>query len=157
MRKLGCGCNSRLHSGPLVARRKRANSLKLDFLMQIGWRTAAALDHRDLTRTLRLALWGRFGNKMGTGLATSAQCRCNVNASGRCRNYLAIKPFKYQRNVFSIPRLWQTSRTQNPVCDTRNAVLAGYRIIPTIGVPFCQCRRKGSASARRAKWALRER
>ena len=83
--------------------------------MQTGWRTAAALDHRDLTRTLRLALWGHFGNKMGTGLAISAQCGYNARASGQHRNCPAIKAFKYHRNVFPIPRVWQTYRTQNPV------------------------------------------
>jgi hypothetical protein len=58
---------------------------------------------------------GRFGNKMGTGLAKSAQCGYNVRAFGQCRNSLAIKAFKYYRNVFPIPRVWQTYRTQNPV------------------------------------------
>jgi len=118
LRNPGRGCNSRLHSGPLVARRKCRNSLKLDHPMQTGWRTAAALVHRDLTRTLRLALWGHFGNKMGTGLATSAQCGYNVRASGQYRNCLAIKAFKYHRNAFPIPRVWQTYRTQNPVPES---------------------------------------
>jgi hypothetical protein len=57
----------------------------------------------------------RVGNKMGTGLAISAQCGYNVRASGQYRNCLAIKAFKYHRNVFPIPRVWQTYRTQNPV------------------------------------------
>ena len=52
---------------------------------------------------------------MGTGLATSAQCGYNVRALGKYRNCLAIKAFKYHRNVFPIPRVWQTYRTQNPV------------------------------------------
>ncbi len=34
---------------------------------------------------------------------------------GQYRNCLAIKVFKYHRNVFPIPRVWQTYRTQNPV------------------------------------------
>jgi hypothetical protein len=58
---------------------------------------------------------GRFGNKMGTGLATSAQCGYNARASGQYRNCPAIKAFKYHRNVFPIPRVWQTYRTQNTV------------------------------------------
>jgi len=58
---------------------------------------------------------GRFGNKLGTGLAISAQCGYNVRASGQYRNCLAINVFKYHRNVFPIPRVWQTYRTQNPV------------------------------------------
>jgi len=53
---------------------------------------------------------------MGTGLAISAQCGYNVRASGQYRSCLAIKAFKYHRNVFPIPRVWQTYRTQNPVC-----------------------------------------
>ncbi len=69
------------HSGPLFARRKWASSLKLDHPMQTGRRTAAARDHRGLTRTLSVALWGHFGNKMGTGPATSAQCGCNIRRS----------------------------------------------------------------------------
>jgi hypothetical protein len=48
-----------------------------------------------------LALWVHFGNKMGTGLATSAQCGYNVRALGEYRNCRAIKAFKYHRNVFS--------------------------------------------------------
>src|ERR1700678_3274545 len=60
---------------------------------------------------------GRFGNKMGTGLAISAQCGYNARASGRYRNCLAIKAFKYHRNVFPIPRVWQTYRTQNLVFE----------------------------------------
>ena len=58
---------------------------------------------------------GRFGNKMGTGLAISAQCGYNVRAFGQYRNCLAFKAFKYHRNVFPIPQVWQTYRTQNPV------------------------------------------
>ena len=57
----------------------------------------------------------RFGNKLGTGLAISAQCHYNVPSSGRHRNCLENKDFKYHCNVFPIPRIWQTSRTQNPV------------------------------------------
>ncbi len=56
----------------------------------------------------------RVGNKMGTGLAISAQCGCNVRASGQYRNCLAIKALKYHRNVFPTPLSWQTRRTQNP-------------------------------------------
>ena len=52
---------------------------------------------------------------MGTGLAISAQCGYNVRALGQYRNCPAIKAFKYHRNVFPIPRVWQTYRTQNPV------------------------------------------
>ena len=48
-------------------------------------------------------------------MAISAQCGYNVRASGQYRNCLAIKAFKYHRNVFPIPRVWQTHRTQNPV------------------------------------------
>jgi len=82
-----------------------------------GWclgKTATAVDHPRLDRTRRPHC--RFGNKMGTGLAISAQCGYNVRASGQYRNCFAIKAFKYHRNVFSIPRVWQTYRTQNPVC-----------------------------------------
>ena len=61
----------------------------------------------------------RFGNKMGTGLAISAQCGYNVRALGQYRNCLAIKAFKYHRNVFPIPRVWQTYRTQNLVQANR--------------------------------------
>jgi hypothetical protein len=58
---------------------------------------------------------GRIGNKMGTVLAISAQCRDNVPGSGRHRNRLEAKTFKCHSNVFPIPRIWQKSRTQNPV------------------------------------------
>ena len=43
-----------------------------------GFTGRTPLDHRDLTRTLRVALWGHFGNKMGTVLAISAQCDGNI-------------------------------------------------------------------------------
>ena len=66
-------------------------------------------------RLATLALWGHYGNKMGTGLAPSAQCGYNVRASRQYRNCPAIKAFKHDRNLFPIRRRWQTYRTQNPV------------------------------------------
>ena len=72
-------------------------------------------DGAQLSVPERYGQRGRIGNKMGTGLAISAQCGYNVRASGQYRNCLAIKAFKYHRNVFPIPRVWQTYRTQNPV------------------------------------------
>ncbi len=83
--------------------------------VQTEWRTDTALDHRGLTRTPRLALRGHFGNKMGTGLATSAQCGHNIRRSSQHRNWLETKDSKHHCNVFPIPRVWQSYRTQNPV------------------------------------------
>ena len=72
-----------------------------------------AVSHPRLARTPRGKR--RIGNKMGTGLAILAQCDDNMHRSRRYRNRLAIKAFKYHRNVFPIPRIWQKYRTQNPV------------------------------------------
>jgi hypothetical protein len=52
---------------------------------------------------------------MGTGLAISAQYGYKVRALGRYGNCSQIKAFKYHRNLFPIPPIWQTYRTPNPV------------------------------------------
>jgi hypothetical protein len=57
----------------------------------------------------------RLGNKLATVLATSAQCRDNVPESGPHRNRPESNESKCHSNVCPIPRVWQKSRTQNPV------------------------------------------
>ncbi len=68
------------------------------------WRTAAALELRDLTRTLRPAPWGYFGNKLGTVLATSAPCGHNAKTPRWRRASLGFADFKHHRNLFPTPR-----------------------------------------------------
>ncbi len=63
----------------------------------------------------QIAQLGRFGYKLGTGLAILAQCDYKIHRSRRYRNRLENRDFKHRCNVFPIPRRWQTRRTQNPV------------------------------------------
>ena len=58
----------------------------------------------------------QVGNKLGTILATSAPCGHNAKTPRWRRASLGFADFKHHRNVFPIPRVWQTYRTQNPVC-----------------------------------------
>jgi hypothetical protein len=106
----------------------------------------------------------RVGNKMGTGLAISAQCGCNVRASGQYRICFAIKALKYHRNVFPIPRVWQTYRTQNPVlasgCGFKSHIRyspVGQRTKPTgcVNAPSFSERTQSSSSAQQSSSSRR--
>jgi hypothetical protein len=75
----------------------------------VSFRQIVAQGTRLLMRTRGV------GNKMGTGLAILAQCDYNMHRSRRYRNRLKMEPFHHHCNVFPIPQVWQTRRTQNPV------------------------------------------
>ena len=57
----------------------------------------------------------RVGNKLGTVLPTSAPCGHNAKTPRRRCASLGFADFKHHRNLFPMPRRWQTYRTQNPV------------------------------------------
>jgi hypothetical protein len=60
-------------------------------------------------------IWAPLGNKLGTVLATSAPCGHNAKTPSLRRAGLGFADFKHHRNLFPMPRLRQTYRTQNPV------------------------------------------
>jgi hypothetical protein len=82
-----------------------------------------AIRHRPLCfgpspmiNRLRACIGTRVGNKLGTILATSAPCGHNAKTPRWRRASLGFADFKRHRNLFPIPRPWQTRRTQNPAC-----------------------------------------
>ena len=92
-------------------------------------------------------IWEQNGNRTGNISPMRLRCTC----VGQYRNCLAIKAFKYHRNVFPIPRVWQTYRTQNPV------LRRGVGSSPTLGItdiltaaemPFAHSEGQGSVLSR---------
>ena len=101
--------------------------------------------HRDLTRTPRVALSGHFGNKMGTGLATSAQCRYNVRASGSIVTALQSKPLSITATCFQYHEYGR--RTGLKIRSSQEGVGSG----PTFGT---DCKMLNSVCALRLKRAV---
>jgi hypothetical protein len=68
-----------------------------------------------MIKPIPASIRARVGNKLGTVLATSAPCGHNAKTPRWRSASLGFADFKHHRNVFSVPRIWQARRTQNPV------------------------------------------
>ena len=75
----------------------------------------ARISPSTMIKPVPASIRAQVGNKLGTVLATSAPCDHNANTPRWRRASLGFADFKHHRNLFPMPQLRQTFRTQNPV------------------------------------------